>query len=839
MADISQYDPIIEAAAREWNVDPNLMRSMIWQESSGKPGAVSKVGAQGLMQVMPQTGADMGATDLTDPVQNIYAGAKYLSQALDAEKSVPQALLYYHGGPDWRKKYGPESAAYVPGVQQKYAQMVARYAAPTVQPEPAADPFTSALIAAKGGDAKTNEAASDPFTSVLTQAQKVATKAAEPPPPPDGTEAAAEVGPYGDVPTGMTAQAGANIGNAVVQGAKEGFGSEPIGIDPNGATEAWLRSKGVVPPTGAGSGNLLQNFNEAVINPLAATADLGYRTAGALYRGGQALVAQTGAELGQPQLGRDLASIPDAFAGSPNALRGPKLPSVRPNPLSSIPERAPEPPAALPAPVSPVLTSKPPAPPFVPPSATIPTASTAADIAKMLEALPDAPPRPDFVPPGTPRPNPLAAPPGSYNPLSVAQPPEIAPVAPGAPTQIAEPPVPRSMGAAASSSAEAALSPAQTQAYMATAEGKKLLEPQPIGRDDNAYIPGVTPNAAEIEQSVNTARELKSHQIQSPEVSQEAKDIVNFNNEKRDEFVHNLAGSDVTLQNAIDARAKQAETDLAATWKNKADANPQPILDAAQSILDSPDGRRPLVRSRVDAVTKELYNPDGSLITDPEQLYGVRKHIDDMLSKEANAAEPLNVRASASLQKIKSALDGVINEAAPGFSKYLKNFSDASRPIDAMRVLQDGIPSLYDAQNVIQPNRVQNFMRKVVDARSSPGINPYKSLTDEQMAQLWALRDDTRRSAAAQNLARTPGSDTAQNAWDIARGAGNVGGQLALHGAANLAFGPGLGSMVVSGAKGVVKPFTAARAAAKQTQKGLQMLRTDPKTLRNPLSPEH
>ena len=837
MADISQYDPIIEAAAREWNVDPNLMRSMIWQESSGKPGAVSKVGAQGLMQVMPQTGADMGATDLTDPVQNIYAGAKYLSQALDAEKSVPQALLYYHGGPDWRKKYGPESAAYVPSVQQKYAQMVARYAAPTVQPEPAADSFTSALIAAKGGDAKTNEAASDPFTSVLTQAQKVATKAAEPP-PPDGTEAAAEVGPYGDVPTGMTAQAGANIGNAVVQGAKEGFGSGPIGIDPNGATEAWLRGKGVVPPTGAGSGNLLQNFNEAVINPLAATADLGYRTAGALYRGGQALVAQTGAELGQPQLGRDLASIPDAFAGSPNALRGPELPSVRPNQLSSIPERAPEPPAALPAPVNPVLASKPPAPPFVPPGATIPTASTAADIAKMLEALPDAPPRPDFVPPGTPRPNPLAAPSGAYNPLSVAQPPEIAPVNPGSPPQIAEPPVPQSMGAAASSAAEAAMTPAQVQAYRSTAEGQKLLEPQPIGRDENAYVPGVTPNAAEIEQSVNTARELKALNVMSPEVSQEAKEIAVANNDQRMDFEKNIRGSEVTRQNAIDARDRQAEEDLAATWKNKKDADASPVIKTAQDIFDSADGRRPLIRSRVDSVTKELYKPDGSLITDPEQLYGVRKHIDDLLSKEAGVDDPLSVRAASNLLKLKASLDGVIEKAAPGFGQYLKNFSEASRPIDAMEVLQakGGLPSIYDSQNRIQYGRMQTLMRKIVDARAAPGINPYKSITDDQMAALWALRDDLRRSAAAQDLARAPGSDTQMLGWDMAR---KMGTQALVHGAANYALGPGVGSIAVGSVKRAIQPFTAARAAAKQTQKGLQMLRTDPKTLRNPLSPEH
>jgi hypothetical protein len=146
MADLSQYDPIIESAASEWNVHPNLIRAVMSQESNARPGAVSPVGAVGLMQVMPDTARDLGVTDIHDPVQNIYAGAKYLSQGMDAEGSPEGGLLYYHGGPDWRKNYGPESAGYVPGVAAKYAEIQKRYPGHAGQsaPSPKQDAATPA-----------------------------------------------------------------------------------------------------------------------------------------------------------------------------------------------------------------------------------------------------------------------------------------------------------------------------------------------------------------------------------------------------------------------------------------------------------------------------------------------------------------------------------------------------------------------------------------------------------------------------------------------------------------------------------------------------------------------
>jgi Transglycosylase SLT domain len=120
---LDQYDQLFEAAGTEWNVDPKLLKAVAGQESGGDPRAQSKAGAQGLMQIIPETQRYLGMTDPHDPMQSIYAGAKYLSEALDRERTPEDALRYYHGGPEWRSRFGPESRAYAPAVTARYVAL--------------------------------------------------------------------------------------------------------------------------------------------------------------------------------------------------------------------------------------------------------------------------------------------------------------------------------------------------------------------------------------------------------------------------------------------------------------------------------------------------------------------------------------------------------------------------------------------------------------------------------------------------------------------------------------------------------------------------------------------
>jgi uncharacterized membrane protein len=438
----------------------------------------------------------------------------------------------------------------------------------------------------------------------------------------------------------------------------------------------------------------------------------------------------------------------------------------------------------------------------------------------MADRLENAIVRADDQPPRPPRPP--------------ETPPEPSP-APGAPPQ------PASVGAAASRentpSHMLTLTPDEEQAYRSTAEGNKLIETQQPGvTDDRQLVTGVQPNTAEIEQTVQAARELKNLKLQSPPLSGDMAAITDANNTARQAHFDNIAGSPVQLTNAIAARSAQAESDLNNVWANKTDTSPQPVLDTAQQILQGEDGRRPLVRDRVNSVVRELYDDNGELITDPQLLYGVRKHIDDMLSSEAGATDPLAKRAQANLQQLKGSLDGVIQQGAQGFPDYLANFSNASRPIDAMRVLQDARNSLVGTQNRMEYGRFQRFMRDVVDSRQEGGINPYQSITPDQMQQLWNLRDDLRRSSAAVELARTAGSDSAQNLWDMAKSGLARGVGAAIGGTVGHAIGgPIVGSVGASVGANVAERSVMGRMERKAYQRGQEML--NPPTTRNTLMP--
>jgi soluble lytic murein transglycosylase-like protein len=95
----SQLDPLIESAAKQEDLQPELLRSMIHQESGARPCAVSPKGAMGLMQLMPATAAQLGVKDPFDPKENLDAGAWFVKQLLTVYKDLPLALGAYNAGP--------------------------------------------------------------------------------------------------------------------------------------------------------------------------------------------------------------------------------------------------------------------------------------------------------------------------------------------------------------------------------------------------------------------------------------------------------------------------------------------------------------------------------------------------------------------------------------------------------------------------------------------------------------------------------------------------------------------------------------------------------------------
>ncbi len=118
-------------------MDPDLVRSIIGQESSGKRTATSPKGARGLMQLMPATAARYGVKDVNNPEENIRGGTDYLKFLSDKFKGDPDLVLAgYNAGEGAVEKHGnkippyAETQAYVPAVKARYQKLTGRQLTP-------------------------------------------------------------------------------------------------------------------------------------------------------------------------------------------------------------------------------------------------------------------------------------------------------------------------------------------------------------------------------------------------------------------------------------------------------------------------------------------------------------------------------------------------------------------------------------------------------------------------------------------------------------------------------------------------------------------------------------
>jgi soluble lytic murein transglycosylase-like protein len=122
----AQIKPMLTTAGATYDLDADLLASVVRQESGGNSRAISRAGAEGLMQLMPKTASDLGVSNTFAPDQNIDGGTAYLDfllkryhdnlpLALAAYNAGPAAVDRWHGIPPYR-----ETRAYVARVIHEY-----------------------------------------------------------------------------------------------------------------------------------------------------------------------------------------------------------------------------------------------------------------------------------------------------------------------------------------------------------------------------------------------------------------------------------------------------------------------------------------------------------------------------------------------------------------------------------------------------------------------------------------------------------------------------------------------------------------------------------------------
>jgi len=120
-----RLETLITHFAQKFQLDRSLIKAVIKAESNFNPQVVSVKGAQGLMQLMPETAKEIGVNNPFDPSESIYGGSLYLRKMLDSfDQNLDYALAAYNAGPGAVRKYGG-----IPPYEetQNYVQRVKRY----------------------------------------------------------------------------------------------------------------------------------------------------------------------------------------------------------------------------------------------------------------------------------------------------------------------------------------------------------------------------------------------------------------------------------------------------------------------------------------------------------------------------------------------------------------------------------------------------------------------------------------------------------------------------------------------------------------------------------------
>jgi hypothetical protein len=723
---MNQWDSLIASAGQKYNVDPQLIASIVKTESSGNPNAYNaEYGATGLGQQIPATAKALGI-DPKDPAQSIEGVAKLLDENLRRYGSPEQAVLAYHGGTD-QSNWGPKTQDYLRKVSANYgaptvAKQPAQQAGPgafeemfgprpsastaTAAPAPAEDPFEAMF----GPRPSSPEVRREPAVQPPSTVDNIPQPAQPSTIPGQAWEVLQMLGSQGiknanavgrgisdalDAPsewlasgaeasglTGLLGQAGINMPTAEqqkqlnIQSRTDYDARNPEPGIQGTASRIGGNLLGVMTPISAAEAGLVQGGNA-----LAKAANIAPETASAIgtfLRGNGGLLSRMGYNAAQGAAGGALLSggQEDQNLGDSAALGaalGAAVPVIG---------------GALKYPVGAVKS-------LVAPFTEAGRAGIAGNVIRQEAAVG-----------GTP---------------------------------------------AADTGALAAALTAPQAAGRAGANGK-------LATDLTEYVPGSTPTLGQAAQNPGILALENAAKSRAPNLFAE-RDMANY--QARNAFLDQIRGTQQTLDDAIKARDAATAPLREASLQGARPANTNPVIEEIDSILKGPEGQRDAVVSALTKVRNKLDLGGNGAQSDVAQLYGLRKSIGDQLEKVAGKDNSEAQLASRELIQVRDALDDAMEKAAPGFAQYRQTYAEMSKPIDAQNYLQGLNLTDASSQRITLPS-MKNALLKIEKMRKAPGANEAKSISDEQMQMLRNLHKDLQRESGTA-AGKVRGSDTFQN----------------------------------------------------------------------------
>jgi hypothetical protein len=593
---------------------------------------------------------------------------------------------------------------------------------------------------------------------------------AEAAPEPDPTMTVDEYGrPIGGAPLPPAPEPLRRIGQAVVEGAKA-----PPFLTPKAKAAAEEENQ----KTWVGRN---------IVSPLVSVSELPFRGLNALAGGLGQAAYETGAAVGGPEMGRDmfmLNQVAPIIPASPMYATPPRNLLFTERPRAGVQDRPPGP-------------------------------------AQTSEVYPPQPPAPVLDPRGVPI---RDFTPEPFTMENVERP--LMQVEPTAPAERGG-----SVGAAQSVNPPE-MTPAEFRASRYDGELKRVMEGPKPG-DSTEYVLGVKPTRAEIELVPSVSREAKG-------LRQEFREGFN-EKEKEDNRVYydtfdELAGTKTQVQSLERARSAQADKDLEAagltTDSKRTPVNAQKVVDKIDEILADPRvGESEDVVRYLKPIRDQMFDADGKLKDDPLRLYGIREGIVKKLSKASKAETPTVGNVEGQLLEVRDVLDGIIEQGAPGYAKYRKNYSDASQVIDYKERLQDAKTELTNGPDrVFTFGKFDRLLKNLIEERGEGGLpQAAHHIPEDVMDKLYSIHKSLQRSASDQELAKTRGSDTTQMLGELGR----------------QGLAQGIAAVVPIPGASAVAPFIARHIGGMFTQRRLERhLNPDPSQYRpqgelppGPLSP--